>query len=435
MSYSITPLLRKDRRNKAGEFPLVLRTTIDRKLDYCTIDRIKKEDWNVEKLEVKKSHINYAIINTRITTEKARFQKIANEIELYYEGEDKIEEFRRRRKKKSHSGDFFEFVQQLNEILYDQRTYSTYKRYVSVINKFRAFYKKEKFPIGSFNIELIRKFESYLIKSLGNARSTICSNMKVLSFYLRQCYIIYEIDLVKFPFIHYKMKEADFTPTFLEIHEIKNIMDARLTPFNQLREVRSVFLFECFTGIRIGDILEMKWKNLNIDSKQLNYTTRKTGKDTIHPLNDLAFQILEKKLRKHKSIYGQIQPEKYIFGFLKKDITKLDKEEKLSAISCATASINRGLKKIAKTACIIDKKLSTHVGRHTYATMLVSLGGNTHYVKNLMGHSSIKMTERYVSIVDETLKNTNNLWNNIFNNSDKKGHHEKKHNRKFVSND
>ncbi len=371
MAYSITPILRKDRVNeKTGEFPLVIRTTIDRKHDYCTIDKIKLEDWNAEKLEVRKSHANYAVLNTRITTEKARRQRIANEVVLYYEGEDKIEEFRRRINKKTHSGDFFEFVQELNEDLYVQRPYATYKRYVSVVNKFKAFYKKDKLPVGSFKIELIRKYDSHLIKSLGNVQSTITSNMKVLSFYLRQFYIKHEIDLVKFPFIHYEMKGTDFKPTFLEIHEIQNIKNVVLVPSNPLREVRRVFLFECYTGIRIGDILRLKWESLNTDSKTLNYITQKTGKETTHPLNDLAFDILDKKLRKHKSIYGQVQPDKYIFGFLKKDITNLGKEESLSAISCATASINRGLKKIAKRANI-DKNLSTHVARHDKISYLL----------------------------------------------------------------
>lgn len=54
MSYSITPTLRKDRINKrTEEFSLVIRVTIDRKHAYCTIDKIKKGDWNSEKLEVR----------------------------------------------------------------------------------------------------------------------------------------------------------------------------------------------------------------------------------------------------------------------------------------------------------------------------------------------------------------------------------------------
>lgn len=364
MAYSITPMLRKDRVNKkTGEYPIVIRTTIDRRHDYCTIDKIKQEDWNAEKFEVRKSHANYAVLNTRITTEKAKFQRIANEIELYYEGEDKIQEFRRRAKKKTHSGYFFEFVQEFNEDLYVQRPYSTYKRYVSVINKFKAFYNKDILPVGSFKIELIRKFESHLIKELRNTQSTITSNMKVLAFYLRQFYIKHEIDLVKFPFIHYDMKETAFKPTFLEIHEIQDIINIPLTPINSLRDIRIVFLFECYTGIRIGDILRLKWENLNIHTKTLNYITKKTGRETTHPLNDLAFEILDKKLRKHKNIYGVVQKDKYIFNFLKKDITNLGKEESLNAISSATATINRGLKKIAKKANI-DKNLSTHVARH-----------------------------------------------------------------------
>lgn len=78
----------------------------------------------------------------------------------------------------------------------------------------------------------------------------------------------------------------------------------------------------------------------------------------------------------------------------------------------------------------------THVGRHTYATMLVSLGGNTHYVKDLLGHSSLKMTERYVSIVESSKRNTNNLWNNIFDEPNNIQHYGRKRKRaqKSISN-
>lgn len=365
MSYSITPTLRKDRINKrTEEFSLVIRVTIDRKHAYCTIDKIKKEDWNSEKLEVRKSHPNHAILNTRITNDKATYQKIVNEIEVYYEGGDKIEEFRKRINRKSQSTDFFEFVQKLNEDLYTQRSYSTYKRYVSVINKFKSFYKKERLSIGEFKLELIRKFESHLISNLKNNQTTVTSNMKVLSFYLNQFYIEHEIDLIKSPFTHYSMKPEEFNPTFLEISEIQSIINMSYTPMNPLNEVKKIFLFECFSGMRIGDILELKWENFHIETKELHYVVRKTKKETIHPLNDLAFNILNRKLEKHKLDYGKIQKGKYIFGFLKKDITNLSKEDGLNAISSSTALINRRLKKITEEVGI-NKNLSTHSSRHS----------------------------------------------------------------------
>lgn len=437
MAYSITPTLRKDRINKrTEEFSLVIRVTIDRRHAYFTIDKIKKEDWNSEKLEVRKSHPNYAILNTRITNDKATYQKIVNEIEVHYEGGDKIEEFRKRINRKSQSTDFFEFVQKLNDDLYTQRSYSTYKRYISVINKFKEFYKKERLSIGEFKLELIRKFESHLISKLKNNQSTVTSNMKVLSFYLNQFYIELEIDLVKSPFTHYKMKPEEFNPTFLEMSEIRSIMSTSYTPLNPLNEVKKIFLFECFCGMRVGDILELKWKNFHVETKELHYVVRKTKKRTIHPLNDMAFDILNTKLKKHKQDYGIIQKGKYIFGFLKKDITNLSKEDGLNAISSSTALINRRLKKIAKEVNI-NKNLSTHVGRHTYATLLVSLGGSTHYVKDLLGHSSLKMTERYVSIVENSKRNTNNLLNNIFDKSNNSKHYGRKRKRteESISND
>ena len=69
------------------------------------------------------------------------------------------------------------------------------------------------------------------------------------------------------------------------------------------------------------------------------------------------------------------------------------------AISSATAIINRRLKAIAIKAKIV-KNISTHVGRHTFATNLITEGVDIYVVKELLGHQDLKITQIYAKVVD-----------------------------------
>lgn len=64
--------------------------------------------------------------------------------------------------------------------------------------------------------------------------------------------------------------------------------------------------------------------------------------------------------------------------------------------------MNRYLKEIA-TICKIDKYLTTHVARHTYATVCLSQGVSLKNVSKMLGHASVKMTERYARVLDSSI--------------------------------
>jgi integrase len=71
--------------------------------------------------------------------------------------------------------------------------------------------------------------------------------------------------------------------------------------------------------------------------------------------------------------------------------------------------MNRYLKEIA-TICKIDKYLTTHVARHTYATVCLSQGVSLKNVSKMLGHASVKMTERYARVLDSSiLRDMNNI--------------------------
>ena len=87
-----------------------------------------------------------------------------------------------------------------------------------------------------------------------------------------------------------KFKREQTERTFLEIDEIRKIQNLRLRLQSPLYDAREVFLFECYTGIRISDILTLKWKNVMDD--KISIRMRKTEKPLVIPMNDYIKTVL-----------------------------------------------------------------------------------------------------------------------------------------------
>ena len=82
---------------------------------------------------------------------------------------------------------------------------------------------------------------------------------------------------------------------------------------------------------------------------------------------------------------------------------KSSKQDALNAISSATAVINKQLKRVA-TKAGIEKNITTHVGRHTFATLLLTKGAGIYDVQELLGHHDVKVTQVYANMVDSRRK-------------------------------
>lgn len=293
--------------------------------------------------------------------------------------------------------DFFEYADSYVRKLYKNGNISLYKRYKTAIEKFKRYVKTKTLPISNFSPELLKSYETYLATELKNQNNTITSNLKVLSKLIRDIYREYKLDDANNPFYAHKYKSDETERAYLTEEEINKIMDLKFTPINPLYDAQQIFLFECYTGLRISDILTLKWRNF--ENEQVSLSMRKTERPITIPLQKTPKKIIETKARILKSHGEKIPPEKYIFNILKQDIDTISPEEGLNSISSATAMINKRLKKIAEKAGI-SKNVSTHIGRHTFATLLITKGVDIFTVQNLLGHRDIKITQIYAKVID-----------------------------------
>lgn len=389
-----------------NEAPICLRITKDRKTTYKTIAHIDPQYWDDKNQQVKKQHPNAAMLNSLIISKRAEFEK---EVLLLTTANDSIGIITIRNKlNNTTSFDLFEYADKYMDKLFNNGNYATYKKYKSVIKKLRAYIKQDKLPINSITPDLISAYEQHLLNVVGNKRNTTTVNLKSVAKLVNDIYSNYDLDHTSNPFRKIKFKREESNREFLSKEEIQKIIDFKCKPWSPLYDARQLFLFECASGVRISDILTLKWRSVKSDTLEIRM--RKTKKPLIIPQHEYVKLILETRRNFVLNDNRDIDPNSYVFNILKRDVDIANDVDMLNAISCATAIINKQLKTLAQKVGI-DKRISTHVGRHSFASLLANSNVNPFVLQELMGHSDVRVTQVYIKILAETKSEAINAIN------------------------
>lgn len=392
--------------NKA---PIRLRITKDRKSMYRTLLHIEPKYWDEKNECIKKQHLNVIELNALLESKIAEIKKEISLLEIT----DNTTCITGIRNKLDNctSYNLFEYAEKVFDKLYKAGQYSSYKKYKSVVKKLQEYVKQDKLPISSVTIGFIQKYEIYLRDVKNNNKNTITVNMKVIAKLVNDIYTSKELAQVKNPFYSYKMSKIGSRKHCLEIEELRRIEKLRFRVRSRIFDAKDVFIFECYTGLRISDILTLRWRNYQ--NNELKISMRKTGKPLIIPVGEKARAIIERRLNILEKNKIEVAPNRYIFNILSVDVDKVTPHEALNAISSATAVINSYLKQIAEKAQI-TKNVSTHLARHTFATYLASNPNVTIFtLSELMGHSDVRTTQEYVKVRNTDKVNAINILNDM----------------------
>jgi integrase/recombinase XerD len=259
----------------------------------------------------------------------------------------------------------------------------------------------DKILFKEIDVDFLKKFEKYLRDQLGNRMNTIHANLKMMrklfNDAVREELIPYNLN----PFPRYPLRTEKSDKIYLTESEIEKIENLDLTQHRRLNDHRNLFLFACTAaGVRISDLFKLKWKNFN--GTHILFTQQKTREQNGIKLPLKALAILEG----YKSQTGEFS-ENYIFPFLTNQTEALDI---FDSVSSMTAYANKNLKEIARMAGI-EKHITTHTARHTFATRALRKGIRIENVSKLLGHSSIKTTQVYAKIVNEELDKSMEVFN------------------------
>ena len=184
------------------------------------------------------------------------------------------------------------------------------------------------------------------------------------------------------PYEKFKMKFTKTKRVYLNFEELERIEKLDLSDNVSLQKIRDIFLFSCNTGVRFKDAQLLTMKNIRKmedGQKYLELKMTKTSDFVTIPLTNQVLDIV-KKYKDHNS--------------------RLVENKILPRIS--NQKFNEYVKVIAKLAKI-EKRITHHVSRHTFATVALNRGISKEVVQMLLGHASIQTTEIYAKIMEKTI--------------------------------
>lgn len=255
--------------------------------------------------------------------------------------------------------------------------YKSMKRYLGELIK--KNYDVDDLPLSQFTGEVIRAYEVFLKTEKDLSQNTLIRYMKALKKITNRC--IANDWIHKDPFVGIKFREEPTEPEFLTIEELNRIYECD-PGCKRLEVVRDMFLMSAFTGLAFSDVSQLTSEHIvkdNGGNLWIRKHRQKTRQISNIPLLDIPAAILKKyEGDKKASKKGVLLPVP------------------------TNQVMNRYLKEIA-TICKIDKYLTTHVARHTYATVCLSQGVSLKNVSKMLGHASVKMTEHYARVLDNSI--------------------------------
>ena len=198
--------------------------------------------------------------------------------------------------------------------------------------------------------------------------------------------------LSKDPFLGYKAKLKVVERPYLTKDEIQAIYEKEFAS-DRLNQVRDFFIFSCFTGLAYVDVKQLSKSNINIgiDGDQWIFTRRqKTDTSTRVPLLPLARELVLKYENHPQCVNSDV-----LFPIL------------------SNQKMNSYLKEIA-SICGINKELTFHIARHTFATTVtLSNGVPIESVSKMLGHTNIKTTQHYAKILDKKVSDDMSVLRNV----------------------
>ena len=325
------------------------------------------------------------------------------------------------------SPSFLAFARERAQMIYDNGGWRNWRKYCGLINKLDAFRKKRRMAditVADMTVELLTRFDNFLQKWENEREpgtllhpNTIEVQFNILRTLVHRAIEVGIMEASKDPFLVFKYKGVKTVKEKLDDSEMERIINLELEEGSLIWHCKNYFLFSYYcAGIRAADLIQLRWGNVTT-SGRLHYQMGKNHKERDLLLVEQAIEILRHYQR------DDAKATDYIFPLLSNDteyagyVTQADKDrmrpelrhKMYQDISSKNALINKYLKKIAEQA-EIEKPLSMHISRHSFAHIAQESGAESSAIKNILGHSNLATTERYMgsfdtSKTDETLRN------------------------------
>ena len=152
-------------------------------------------------------------------------------------------------------------------------------------------------------------------------------------------------------------------------------------------------------GLRVGDVIEIQWKNYDSKNHRITKTRRKTKRQHSIRIGQKAVDILKKYATENQ------KQNDIIFPFAKVDELYFKDREHRSLITNRAISLSNMYLSRMGEELELPFNLSFHISRHTFATRALNNGMRIEHVSKLMDHTDIGITQVYAKIISSELDN------------------------------
>ena len=390
-TFSLLFYIKKNRLNKKGQAPVYYRITVNGEQVALSLHRsVNIADWNVamglvngKNKEAKSINKDIKSVEGKIAEhyrnirEKGEFitVKALKNALLGIDDKPKEEKVKLLQLFNEHNQDLESRI----GVDYSKSTVTKYKTTVKHLKSYiRVKYKNDDINLEDINNRFVTGYESYLKVELHIGHNTV---MKYITIFKKIIKIAIANDWIKKdPFTNFKITVKKTERPFLSDEELNTLINKKFK-LQRLELVKDSFLFSCFTGLAHSDLKKLTSENIKTgpDGNQWVMVNRtKTDSSSHIPILPITAMLIE-KYKNHPYC--------------------LDKGVLLPVLT--NQKMNAYLKEIADL-CGIDKNLTSHIARHTFATT-VTLNNDVpiETVSKMLGHSSIKMTKIYAKLLDK----------------------------------
>ena len=276
---------------------------------------------------------------------------------------------------------FNDYIKDYSKLVGVSKTKKTCDRYILTRRRIEEFmqseYKRTDISVNDVNPKFISNFEIFLRSQYNLSTNYVMKT--ILKFKS-----VYQVAIdngwaQRNPFASFKFRYEHTERGYLTMEEL-TILVQKAMPSKRLEHIRDVFVFSCFTGLAYCDARALTREHIITGSNNrpwLRTHRQKTSTPVDVPLLDVPLQILAK----YEGCSGN---------------------DRLLPIP-ANQKCNDYLKEIA-AICGIEKQLTFHLARHTFATTVTQTNGvPIESVSKMLGHRSLKTTQIYAKIVNDKL--------------------------------
>lgn len=385
MIFKVSYYVRSNYENKQGKSPLMIRIFLNGEMLNVGSSGIyiDKKLWNNSTNRVKGRGSESLNLN-------AQLDNISNSLQMIFKKHefdedltlDKIKSiFLGKNKVKTTFVEFYDkYLEDIKAQVGAGKSIALYHKYSAArshfVNFLHAKYGRKDLMPGELTHLIIHDFEIYLktvVSLKSNSATKTLKFFKTVVIFAQKCGV-----MTHDPFLNHHFHLEPVDRGFLTDEEIQRIMQKDFE-IPRLEMVRDVFIFSCFCGLVYIDVAHLTQENIiTLDNRPWIIINRqKTNVQSNIPLLEIPQMILDKYKGKTK-------------------------DNRLLPV-LSNQKINAYLKEIADL-CGIKKRLSYHLARHTFATMLLSKGVPIESVSKMLGHTNIKTTQIYARITNKKIE-------------------------------